>query len=149
MAAKAQESQPVTGTTLVDVAKQHGMFGTFLAALDAEGMTDLLKQSGPYTVFAPTDEAFALVPAADLQALLKDKPRLKQVLGYHFVPKKKYDWEMRRDVLQTLDGSKVTVNQYSSPEDIRVNSSVEVLEANIPASNGVMHAIDQVMIPQG
>jgi uncharacterized surface protein with fasciclin (FAS1) repeats len=149
MAANSQASTPATAATVLDVAKQEGMFTTFIAALEAAGLSDMLRQPGPYTVFAPTDAAFSAIPAAELQALLQDKPRLKQVLGYHIVPQKKYDWDMRRDVLQTLDGGKLIVNQYTSPEDIRINSQAEVLEANIRASNGVLHAIDRVMVPQG
>lgn len=149
MAAKADQAQPLTENTVLDAAKREGMFTTFISALEAAGLSEILEQPGPYTVFAPTDEAFAAIPGAELQALMQDKARLKQVLGYHIVPQKKYDWDMRRDVLRTLDGRTLTVNQYTSPEDIRINTQAEVLETNIRASNGVLHAIDRVMIPQG
>jgi uncharacterized surface protein with fasciclin (FAS1) repeats len=149
VAATVNQAQPAIEHTVLDVAKREGMFGTFLSALEAAGLSDMLRQPGPYTVFAPTDEAFAAIPAGELQALMRDKARLKQVLGYHIVPQKKYDWDMRRDVLRTLDGGTLTVNQYTSPEDIRINTQAEVLETNIRASNGVLHAIDRVMIPQG
>jgi uncharacterized surface protein with fasciclin (FAS1) repeats len=149
MAAQAKQSQPVESGTLLNAAKQQGMFGAFIAAIEAAGLSEMLEQPGPYTVFAPTDDAFAAIPSAELEALMQDKARLKQVLGYHIVPQKKYDWDMRRDVLRTLDGRTLTVNQYTSPEDIRINTQAEVLETNIRASNGVLHAIDRVMIPQG
>jgi uncharacterized surface protein with fasciclin (FAS1) repeats len=143
---KGAQTPAATGT-VIEVARQQGMFSTFLSALDAAGLTDMLRQPGTYTVFAPTDDAFAAIPTDQLQALMQDKPRLKQVLAYHIVPQKKYDWDMRRDLLTTLDGRSLTVNQYTSPEDIRINSSAEVLETNIRASNGIVHAIDRVMIP--
>jgi uncharacterized surface protein with fasciclin (FAS1) repeats len=101
-----------------------------------------------YTVFAPTDDAFSKLPAGQLQTLLKNPSQLKEVLSYHILPKKKYDWEMRRDAVKTLDGRTLQIAQYTSPEDIRLNDSVVVLETNMKASNGVVHAIDEVMIPK-
>jgi uncharacterized surface protein with fasciclin (FAS1) repeats len=146
--AKARKTEG--GNTVIDVIRQQGQFDTFLKAVEAAGMTDTLKQAGTlYTVFAPTDDAFARIPAEQLQALLKDRMQLRQVIGYHILPQKKYDWEMRRDAVKTLDGRVLQIAQYTAPDDIRLNDSVDVLEANIKASNGVVHAIDEVLMPRG
>ncbi|HZP88921.1 MAG TPA: fasciclin domain-containing protein [Burkholderiales bacterium] len=134
--------------TVVDVIARQGQFSTFLQALEAAGLTDMLKQPGQYTVFVPTDEAFAQLPAGKLDTLLKDRAQLKQLLAYHIVPQKKYGWDLRRDALKTLDGNTLQVTQFTSPDDIRLNQHVEVLEANLRATNGVVHVIDQVMVPQ-
>lgn len=145
----AKEGQAAGTATVVDVIRLQGQFDTFLKALDVAGMTDTLKQGDEmYTVFAPTDDAFAKLPAGQLQTLLKNPSQLKEVLSYHILPKKKYGWEMRRDAVKTLDGRTLQIAQYTAPEDIRLNDSVEVLEANLKASNGVVHAIDEVMIPK-
>jgi uncharacterized surface protein with fasciclin (FAS1) repeats len=132
---------------ILDAAKANGQFNTFLRAVEVAGLNGTLAGDGPYTVFMPTDDAFAKLPASQLDALLKDPEKLKQVLGMHIVPKKKYGWDLRRDALKTLNGETVMVTQYSSPEDIRINQ-VDVLETDIPASNGIIHAIDDVILPK-
>jgi uncharacterized surface protein with fasciclin (FAS1) repeats len=147
---EAQARQAAGKTTIIDVIRQQGQFETFLKAVEAAGMTDTLKQAGAvYTVFAPTDDAFAKIPAEQLQALLKDRTQLRQVIGYHILPQKKYDWEMRRDAVRTLDGRTLQIAQYTAPDDIRLNDTVEVVESNLKASNGVVHAIDEVLMPRG
>lgn len=145
---EAQARQQAGTSTVIDVIRLQGQFDTFLKALDAADMTDTLKQTGMFTVFAPTDDAFAKIPAEQLQALLMNPAQLRQVIGYHILPQKKYGWEMRRDAVKTLDGRTLQIAQYTAPEDIRLNDSVEVLEANMKASNGVVHAIDAVLIPK-
>ena len=146
---EAQTRHAAGTSTIIDVIRLNGQFDTFLKAVDAAGLTDMLKQPGTYTVFAPTDDAFAKMPAEHLQALLKDRVQLKQVVGYHIVPQKKYGWDLRRDAVKTLDGSTLQIAQYTGPDDIRLNDSVGVLEADIKASNGVVHAIDEVLMPKG
>jgi uncharacterized surface protein with fasciclin (FAS1) repeats len=148
LAAQPGQTTNVQSSSVVDVIGQQGQFKTFLTALETAGLIDELKQPGPYTVFVPTDEAFAQIPADKLNGLLNDRTLLKQVLGNHIVAKKKYDWDLRRDALKTLGGAMLQVTQYSSPEDIRINEHVEVLETNLRASNGVVHVIDQVMLQQ-
>jgi len=149
LAMQPGQTTNVQSSSIVDVLVQQGQFKTFVTALETAGMIDVLKQPGPYTVFVPTDEAFAQIPAEKLNALLNDRTLLKQVLGNHIVAKNKYDWDLRRDALKTLGGAILQVTQYSSPEDIRINDRVEVLETNLRASNGVVHVIDRVMLPQG
>jgi uncharacterized surface protein with fasciclin (FAS1) repeats len=147
MAARAAGS--TTGSsTVLDVIRAQGQFNTFLKAVDAAGLTATLQQGDQYTVFAPTDEAFAQIPKSELDALMKDRDRLKQVIGYHIVPKRKYGWDLRRDALATLNGRTVRIAQYTSPEDIRLNDNVEVLETDLRAANGVVHAIGRVMLPE-
>lgn len=147
---EAQARQAAGTSTVIDVIRQQGQFDTFLKALDVAGMTDTLKQAGEmYTVFAPTDDAFSKLPAGQLQTLLKSPSQLKEIISYHILPKKKYGWEMRRDAVKTLDGRTLQIAQYTAPDDIRLNDTVEVLEANLKASNGVVHVIDEVLMPKG
>jgi uncharacterized surface protein with fasciclin (FAS1) repeats len=144
MQAKSSQGQV---NKIMEAAKANGQFNTFLRAVEVAGLKDTLAGDGPFTVFMPTDDAFAKLPDSQLDALLKNPEKLKQVLGMHIVPKKKYGWDLRRDALTTLSGETVMVMQYSSPDDIRINQ-VDVLETDIPASNGIIHAIDSVILPK-
>jgi uncharacterized surface protein with fasciclin (FAS1) repeats len=130
---------------IVDTAVEAGGFNTLAAALEAAGLVDTLKGPGPFTVFAPTDEAFAKIPEADLAALLKDEAKLAKVLTYHVVPGK----IMAADVVklkeaQTVEGRMVRIDAASG---VKVNGA-HVVKADVVASNGVIHAIDSVILPQ-
>ncbi|WP_339843969.1 fasciclin domain-containing protein [uncultured Halopseudomonas sp.] len=129
---------------IVDTAVEAGSFTTLVAAVQAAGLVDTLKGEGPFTVFAPTDEAFAKIPAADLDALLADKEKLTAVLTYHVVPGK----VMAADVVgltsaETVQGSELTINASNG---VMVDSAT-VLKTDIEASNGVIHVIDSVLMP--
>jgi uncharacterized surface protein with fasciclin (FAS1) repeats len=130
---------------IVDTAIAAGSFKTLVTAVTQAGLVDTLKGPGPYTVFAPTDEAFAKVPKATLDALLKDKAKLTAVLTYHVVPGKV---PASAVVKQT---SAATVNGKTLP--IQVNAGkvtvggANVVKTDIAASNGVIHVIDQVLLP--
>ena len=131
---------------IVDTAVAAGSFTTLAAALDAAGLVDTLKGPGPFTVFAPTDAAFAKLPAGTVEGLLKDKAKLTSILTYHVVPGK----VMAADVVK-LDGPK-TVNDQSVMIKV-VDGKVQVdnatvAQADIEASNGVIHVIDTVILPQ-
>jgi uncharacterized surface protein with fasciclin (FAS1) repeats len=134
---------------IVDTAVSAGQFKTLAAALSAAGLVDTLKGAGPFTVFAPTDDAFAKLPAGTVENLLKpeNKDQLTAILTYHVVPGS----VMAADVVKLNNAD--TVNGKSL--DIAVDgSNVTVDEANvtqtdIAASNGVIHVIDTVMIPKG
>lgn len=130
---------------IVDTAVAAGSFKTLAAALQAAGLVETLKGKGPFTVFAPTDEAFAKIPKADLDALLTDKARLTAVLTYHVVAGK----VMAADVVKlkeakTVQGSMVMIDAASG---VKVNNA-KVVKTDIVASNGVVHVIDTVLMPK-
>ena len=134
-----------THKDIVDTAVAAGSFKTLAAALTAAGLVDTLKGAGPFTVFAPTDEAFAKIPKADLDALLKDKAKLTKVLTYHVVPGK----VMAADVVKlkqakTVEGQMVKIDASSG---VKINGA-SVVKADVGASNGVIHVIDSVLLPQ-
>ncbi len=123
---------------LVDTAVAAGSFNTLVKAVQAAGLVDTLKGDGPYTVFAPTDEAFAKLPAGTLESLLADPDKLAQVLKYHVVPGK-------------LDASAVTsMTQLSTVQGSPLAvGDISIAKTDIMTSNGIIHVIDEVLIPQG
>jgi uncharacterized surface protein with fasciclin (FAS1) repeats len=129
---------------IVDTAVSAGSFGTLVAAVKAAGLVETLKGAGPFTVFAPTDEAFAKLPAGTVDALLKDIPKLKKILTYHVVSGK----VMAADVVKlksatTVEGSDVKIDASSG---VKVNDAT-VTTPDVAADNGVIHIIDTVLIP--
>jgi uncharacterized surface protein with fasciclin (FAS1) repeats len=129
---------------IVDTAVAAGNFKTLAAALKAADLVPTLKGKGPFTVFAPTDEAFAKIPKADLDALLKDKAKLKAVLTYHVVPGKVMSTDLKAGNVKTVQGSDVMVTTTGGA---MVNNA-KVVAADVAADNGVIHAIDTVLIPK-
>lgn len=129
---------------IVDTAVAAGSFNTLATALSAAGLIDTLKGKGPFTVFAPTDEAFAKIPKADLDALLKDKARLTAVLTYHVVAGKVMAADVKAGKVKTVQGSELTVATMGG---VKVDSA-NVVKTDIVADNGVIHVIDSVMIPK-
>lgn len=145
--ASAQNNQKKT-KDIVAVASASGQFNTLVAAVKAAGLVGTLKGDGPFTVFAPTDAAFAKLPKGTVDALLKDKQKLAAILTYHVVPGK----VMAADVLAMGGGSPATVNGAPVRISIRdgkvyVNNAL-VTSTDIQASNGVIHVIDTVIIPE-
>jgi len=134
----------VQAKDIVDTAVAAGNFTTLATALKAAGLVDTLKGKGPFTVFAPTDAAFAKVPKADLDALLKDKAKLTAVLTYHVVPGKVMAADVKAGMVKTVQGSSITV---STTGGVMVDKS-KVTATDIMASNGVIHVIDTVMMPK-
>jgi uncharacterized surface protein with fasciclin (FAS1) repeats len=129
---------------LVDIAVGSGSFNTLVEAVKAAGLVETLKGPGPFTVFAPTDEAFAQIPAADLQALLADKERLTAVLTYHVVPGKVTAAQVAGlDSAKTVQGGTVTIE---TTDGVTVDGA-NVVQTDIMASNGVIHVIDRVIMP--
>jgi uncharacterized surface protein with fasciclin (FAS1) repeats len=130
---------------IVDTAVAAGSFKTLAAALQAAGLVDTLKGKGPFTVFAPTDEAFAKIPKADLDALLKDKARLTAVLTYHVVPGK----VMAADVTKLKEAKTVQGGtlKIDTTKGVKVDNAT-VVKTDIEASNGVIHVIDAVVMPK-
>lgn len=129
---------------IVDTAVAAGNFNTLAAALKAAGLVDTLKGKGPFTVFAPTDAAFAKVPKADLDALLKDKAKLTAVLTYHVVAGKVLAADVKAGKVKTVQGSEITVTTSGG---VKVDGA-NVTETDIIADNGVIHVIDSVIIPK-
>jgi uncharacterized surface protein with fasciclin (FAS1) repeats len=130
---------------VVDTAVAAGDFKTLATALQAAGLVETLKGSGPFTVFAPTDEAFAKLPAGTLEALLKDKQRLAAVLTYHVVPGR----VMAADVVKMTAAKTVQGGSLAIRADNGVTiDGARVVKADIQAGNGVIHVIDAVLIPR-
>ena len=129
---------------IVDTAVSAGSFSTLVAAVKAAGLVDTLKGKGPFTVFAPTDDAFAKLPAGTVDSLLKDVPKLKAILTYHVVSGK----VMAADVSKltkatTVQGTDVKIDASSG---VKVNNAT-VTTADVAADNGVIHIIDTVLLP--
>lgn len=133
---------------LVDTAVAAGQFKTLAAALKAAGLVETLKGSGPFTVFAPTDEAFARLPKGTVEDLLKpeNKAKLTAILTYHVVPGK----VMAADVVKVKEAKTVqggSLKVTASGGTVKVDNA-EVVKTDIAASNGVIHVIDSVVIPK-
>ncbi|UXH79062.1 fasciclin domain-containing protein [Roseateles amylovorans] len=129
---------------VVDTAVAAGNFKTLVAAVQAAGLVDTLKGKGPFTVFAPTDEAFAKLPKADLDALLKDKAKLTAVLTYHVVAGQVLAKDIKPGKVKTVQGGEVTL---STTGGVTVNGA-KVIKADIVADNGAIHVIDTVLMPK-
>ena len=131
--------------TIVDVATEAGSFTTLLKALEAADLVKTLSEEGPFTVFAPTDEAFAALPKGTLDDLLKpeNKEKLKRVLSYHVVPGELLSQNLKAGKVTTL--AEVPV-EISIKDGIRVNDA-KVATPDLKASNGIIHVIDKVLLP--
>jgi len=134
----------VQAKDIVDTAVAAGDFKTLAVALEKAGLVDTLKGKGPFTVFAPTDAAFAKVPKADLDALLADKARLAAVLTYHVVPGSVLAKDVKAGKVKTVQGSDLTL---STSGGVKVDGA-NVVKADIIADNGVIHVIDSVVLPK-
>jgi uncharacterized surface protein with fasciclin (FAS1) repeats len=134
----------VQAKDIVDTAVAAGNFKTLAAALKAGDLIATLKGKGPFTVFAPTDEAFAKIPKADLDALLKDKVKLRAVLTYHVVSGKVMSTDLKAGNVKTVQGSDVMITTMGGA---MVNDA-KVVAADVAADNGVIHAIDRVLMPK-
>ena len=129
---------------IVDTAVAAGHFKTLVTALNAAGLVDTLKGPGPFTVFAPTDEAFAKIPKADLDKLLANKAKLKSVLTYHVVPGKVMSTDIKPGKVKSVQGAQLTI---STAGGVMVDKA-KVVAADVAADNGVIHAIDTVLMPK-
>ena len=133
---------------IIETATAAGSFNTLAAALTAANLVDTLKGVGPFTVFAPTDAAFAKLPAGTVESLLKDIPKLTAILTHHVVAGK----VMAADVM-TMDGqSAKTVNgttlAISTKDGVKLDGTSTVVKTDIECTNGVIHVIDTVLIPK-
>ena len=133
---------------IVDTAVEAGTFETLVAAVQAAGLVDTLKGEGPFTVFAPTDEAFAALPEGTVENLLlpENKDQLVAILTYHVVPGKVMSTDLMDDMeAETVQGSSVTIDLDNG---VMVENA-SVTTADIETSNGVIHVIDTVILPEG
>jgi uncharacterized surface protein with fasciclin (FAS1) repeats len=142
---KLNSSRSLVMPNIVETAIAAGTFKTLVAAVTAAGLGETLSGTGPFTVFAPTDEAFAKLPAGTVEGLLKDIPQLSKILTYHVVSGK----IMAADVVKlssakTVEGSEVKIDASNG---VKINDA-SVVTADVEASNGVIHIIDSVLIPQ-
>ena len=131
--------------TIVDVAVANGNFKTLVAAVKAAGLAETLSSPGPFTVFAPTDAAFAKLPAGTVDALLKDIPKLKAILTYHVVSGAVMAKDVKTGMVPTVNGQSLDVKADSM--GVTVNGA-KVVTADVKASNGVIHVIDTVLLPK-
>ena len=138
------------GKTIVETAADAGQFKTLVAAVDAAGLTETLQGKGPFTVFAPTDAAFAKLPAGTVDSLLQpeNKEKLVQILTYHVVGSKVGSEAVKAEPteLKTVEGQSLSVVRKGG--SVVVNGTAEVVSADVKASNGVIHAIDTVLMPE-
>lgn len=129
---------------IVDTAVAAGSFKTLVKLVGDAGLVDTLKGAGPFTVFAPTDEAFAKVPAATLEMLGKDKEKLKKVLLYHVVSGKVMAKDVKAGKVKTVNGQSATL---ATKGEVTIDKA-KVVKADIETSNGVIHVIDAVILPK-
>jgi uncharacterized surface protein with fasciclin (FAS1) repeats len=148
LSAQASSTETAPPKTIAEIAAGAGNFKTLVAALDAAGLVETLKGPGPFTVFAPTDSAFARLPAGTVDGLLADKPQLTSVLTYHVVPGK----VMAGDILAAKGARPATVNGQTVDVQVRKGkvyvNGAQVVTTDIVASNGVIHVIDAVLLPK-
>jgi uncharacterized surface protein with fasciclin (FAS1) repeats len=143
----ADATSTVAPTDIVETAAAAGRFATFGRAIQATGLASLLGGKGPFTVFAPTDKAFAKMPGADLDALLGNTTELTRVLSYHVVRDRvKAPRAGTPNSLTTATGSNLEISRADGG-GFKVNEA-RILKTNIRASNGVIHAIDRVLVPR-
>jgi uncharacterized surface protein with fasciclin (FAS1) repeats len=131
---------------IIDTAVKAGSFSTLVAAVKAAGLVDTLKGAGPFTIFAPTDEAFAKLPDGTVDALLKDILKLKKILTYHVVSGKvkAANFSLTLKSATTIEGSDVKID--ASNGSVKVNDAT-VSTLDVGADNGVIHIIDTVLLP--
>jgi uncharacterized surface protein with fasciclin (FAS1) repeats len=132
---------------IVAVASSAGTFKTLVAAVQAAGLVETLEGKGPFTVFAPTDEAFAKLPAGTLESLLKpeNKEKLAAILTYHVVSGKVMSADVKTGMVKTVNGKELDVKAWSGK--VSVNGG-KVTAADVAASNGVIHVVDTVLLPK-
>jgi uncharacterized surface protein with fasciclin (FAS1) repeats len=145
LGATPRAAAPPQAKDIVDTAIAAGSFKTLVAAVQAADLVTQLKGAGPYTVFAPTDEAFAKIPKADLDALIKDKPKLHKVLTHHVFAgsANSSDLAMLKD-LSVADGGRLPI-QFTKGSPLIIGGA-KIVKADVKASNGLIHVIDTVLL---
>ena len=143
-----EEASPAAPGDIVAVASEAGSFTTLVAAVEAAGLVETLQGDGPFTVFAPTDDAFAALPEGVVDALLLEENLevLQQILTYHVVPAEVFSADVTTGDVETVEGSTIAVEVG---DQVTLNGSATVVTTDVEASNGVIHVIDQVILPEG
>ncbi|WP_053070624.1 fasciclin domain-containing protein [Halomonas sp. PR-M31] len=134
---------------IVDTAASVGEFNTLVAAVKAADLVDTLKGEGPFTVFAPTDDAFDALPEGTVEDLLKpeNKEQLQKLLTYHVVPEEMMASDLSDgDSVTTVEGGDLSISMEG--ETVMINDNAKVVQADVEASNGVIHAVDAVLMPE-
>jgi uncharacterized surface protein with fasciclin (FAS1) repeats len=131
-------------STIVETAISAGQFNTLVRAVQEAGLVDTLNGKGPFTVFAPTDQAFAKLPAGTIEALLQDKQKLASILTYHVVPGKIMAGQVRPGQVETVQGQSLNISTKGGAVMV---DNAKVIKTDIVASNGVIHVIDTVVLP--
>jgi uncharacterized surface protein with fasciclin (FAS1) repeats len=144
-AALALMTSVASAADIVETAISAGQFKTLVTALQQADLVDTLKGDGPFTVFAPTDAAFAKLPAGALDALLQDKSKLSAVLTYHVVPGKVMAAQVKPGEVETVQGKPLSISTNGG--SVMVDNA-KVTKTDIAASNGVIHVIDTVILPR-
>lgn len=137
-------SASVFAADIIDTASTSGTLKTFVTAARAAGLTETLKNSGPYTVFAPSDSAFQKLPSGTLDALMKDKRKLASILSHHILPGKVLIADVKPGETETINGDTVKLSSDNGKVTI---DSANVIQSDVEADNGVIHEIDTVVIP--
>ena len=136
-----------TGETIVDVAAANGSFNTLVAAVQAAGLEETLSSEGPFTVFAPTDEAFAALPEGTVDKLLlpENQEVLTQILSYHVISGAVPSSDIESGAVTTVEGADVNIT--ADADGVMVNDTATVVQPDVIADNGVIHVIDTVLLP--
>jgi len=144
-ASSPMESASMASGTVVEVASGNPDFTTLVAAVEAAGLAETLNAAGPYTVFAPTNEAFEALPAGTVEKLLKpaNKEALTKILTYHVLSSKVMAADVKDGKVATVEGGELTLDTMNG---VKVNNA-KVVSADVAASNGVIHVIDTVLVP--
>lgn len=144
------KKQVIVLPDIVDTAVGAGSFGTLVKAVQAAGLASVLKGTGPFTVLAPSDEAFAKLPEGTLDSLLADKEKLKAILTYHVIPgyvtSKKIVKEFNGKTAPTVNGKEVNIKVSKGDNIVTIDKSI-ITQADIKCGNGYIHVIDNVLIP--
>ena len=143
----SQNANAANSKDIVAVASANGSFKTLVAAVKAAGLVETLQGAGPFTVFAPTDDAFAKLPAGTVESLLKpeNKAKLVAILTYHVVGAKVMAADVKTGMVKTVNGAELDVKAWDGK--VSVNGA-KVTAADVAASNGVIHVIDTVVLPK-
>ncbi len=135
---------------IVETAVEAGSFETLVKAVEVAGLVDTLSGKGPFTVFAPTDDAFAMLPAGTVEGLLKDKEKLVSILTYHVVPGKVMSSDVAKlKSAKTVQGQEIKIDaaKWHLHRNVKVNDA-NVIKTDIECTNGVIHVIDKVILPK-
>jgi len=144
-ASSAESKSEKKAMTIIGTAIAAGSFNTLVAAVKAADLVDALSGDGPFTVFAPTDEAFEMLPEGTLEALLKDKKQLTSILTYHVVPGKVMSGDVvKLKSAETLNGQDISI--MMDEKDVMIDNA-RLVQTDIECTNGVIHVIDAVILP--